>query len=491
MTGGSGTVLGIGEVDRATGASTGTDPAGLPLQALAASSALSARSRPRPVARPAAPDWHELVHALRDDVIKDVDARRVQGLPVTPEQRDSLADDRVATWLRREAEACIKGGQRPPPQDFADWLRAEVRAAVSPLGPPVRFLDPARWSDVEINGAVNVICTERSTGRRHEFDSPFATDEASFEWVAQHAANAGRRFDESNPSVRFRLPNGMRVHAIGRVTSRTHIDIRLFQPGLEDVDGLSAAGMFGPDVALLLRATAAVHDPIGVLFSGGTGNGKTTLLRAWLNAHPDATVLDRVVTVEDEQELFLDQRRFRNLVEFEAREPNVDGRGEYSMGWYLAHDLRRQTPERVALGELKPDGGVLPLLLALGQGIARGVATTIHAPTDADVLSRIRTYAAYGRHQVSDVTVMETIAASVDLVVHVARVDGRRVVTSVREYGEYRDGTVTSARLWAYHHAAGRAVRTDVAMTDGLAAKLAAAGAPPQLLERDRNGVRR
>jgi pilus assembly protein CpaF len=86
---------------------------------------------------------------------------------------------------------------------------------------------------------------------------------------------------------------------------------------------------------------------------------------------------------------------------------------------------------------------------------------------------------------------METIAASVDLVVHVARVDGRRVVTSVREYGEYRDGTVTSARLWAYHHAAGRAVRTDVAMTDGLAAKLAAAGAPPQLLERDRNGVRR
>jgi pilus assembly protein CpaF len=210
-----------------------------------------------------------------------------------------------------------------------------------------------------------------------------------------------------------------------------------------------------------------------------------------MNAHPDPVVLDRVVTVEDEQELFLDHRRFRNLVEFEAREANVDGRGAYPMEWYLAHDLRRQTPQRVALGELKPDGGVLPLLLALGQGIAHGVATTIHAPSDADVLPRIRTYAAYGTRQVSESTVMQTIAASLDLVVHVASIDGRRVVNSIREYGDYRDGAVASAQLWAYDHAAGRVVRTDVQMSESLTAKLRAAGAPVELLERDRMRVLR
>jgi len=74
--------------------------------------------------------------------------------------------------------------------------------------------------------------------------------------------------------------------------------------------------MFGDEVAAVLRGTAAVREPIGVIFSGGTGNGKTTLLRAWMNAHPDPVVLDRIVTVEDEQELFLDRTRFRNLVEF-------------------------------------------------------------------------------------------------------------------------------------------------------------------------------
>jgi len=280
------------------------------------------------------------------------------------------------------------------------------------------------------------------------------------------------------------------VHAIAKVTSRTHIDFRLFLPGLDTLDGLAGVGMFGDEVAAVLRGTAAVREPIGVILSGGTGNGKTTLLRAWMNAHPDPVVLDRIVTVEDEQELFLDRTRFRNLVEFEAREPNVDGKGEYSMERYLSHDLRRQTPQRVALGELKPDGGVLPLLLALGQGIAQGVATTIHAPTAGDVLPRVRTYAAFGSRRVEEATVLETVAASVDLVVHVSRVRGRRVVTSVREYADYRDGTVTSAELWRFEPRAGRAVRTEVDATDGLTAKLTAAGVDANLLDRDPVGGR-
>jgi pilus assembly protein CpaF len=202
-------------------------------------------------------------------------------------------------------------------------------------------------------------------------------------------------------------------------------------------------------------------------------------------------VLGRIVTVEDEMELFLDRARFRNLVEFEARESNVDGKGEYSMERYLSHDLRRQTPERVGLGELKPDGGVVPLLLAVGQGIAQGVATTIHAPSAPDVLTRIRTYAAFGERQLPERTVMETVAASVDLVVHTTRIAGRRVVASVYEYADFRDGTVTSAELWRYHPDAGRAVRTDLEITDTLTAKLTAAGLDANILDRDPSQARR
>jgi pilus assembly protein CpaF len=432
----------------------------------------------------------EVVDRIRETVNALADERRQAGDPVQPEVRAALAEEVTAAWLREENLRRVRARRRPLDPDAENRLRERVRAAVSALGPVARFLDSPQWSDVEVNGAYNVVCTARSADHREEFTSPFTSEAEVFEWVAEQAALAGRRFDESNPSVRFRLPNGVRVHAIAKVTSLPHIDFRLFLPGLDTLDGLADAGMFADDVGELLRCSAAVCEPIGVIFSGGTGNGKTTLLRAWMNAHPHRTVLDRVVTVEDEQELFLDRRRFRNLVEFEAREPNVDGKGEYSMERYLSHDLRRQTPQRVALGELKPDGGVLPLLLALGQGIAQGVATTIHAPTAEDVLPRVRTYAAFGARRVDETTVLETVAASVDLVVHVARVRGRRVVASVREYADYRDGTVTSAELWRWNPAATRAIRTEVDTTDRLVAKLTAAGLDPNLLDRDPSGAR-
>jgi pilus assembly protein CpaF len=229
-----------------------------------------------------------------------------------------------------------------------------------------------------------------------------------------------------------------------------------------------------------------LQEPFAMVISGAAGCGKTTLLRAWANASPGQPVLERVVTVEDEQELFLSRDRFRNLVEFESKEANVDGKGDYPMQRYLTENLRRQTPSKVLLGEMKPDGGVLPLLLAAGQGIAQGVATTIHAPSAADVVDRLLIYASFGSRQVPQRTVLQTIASTVDLIVHVANVQGRRVVTTVREVADYRDGAVTSAELWRWDPRAGRAVRTEVDMSDGLSEKLSRARIDPAALVRRR-----
>ncbi|WP_239335297.1 ATPase, T2SS/T4P/T4SS family [Frankia sp. CiP3] len=401
------------------------------------------------------------------------------------EERDALVEESVASFLRTEQLRRVRSDEPPLGVAEEEEIRRHARQELSPLGPLAPFLLTPTWSDIEVNGSFNVVCTDRASGRRTEFGSPFDTEEQAFEWVAQQAALAGRRFDEANPSVRCRLPGGARLHALAKVTSLVHIGCRLFLPGLDTLEGLRRASMFGDDVAALLLTAARLHEPFGVIFSGGTGAGKTTLLRAWMNAHPDPVVLDRTVTVEDEQELFLDRARFRNLVDFEAKESNIDGKGAYSMEQYLSRDLRRQTPERVALGELKPDGGVMPLLLALGQGIAQGVATTIHAPSAEDVLPRIRTYAAFGDRRTDDTTVMQTIAGTVNLVVHVARVAGQRAVVSIREYVDYRDGQVTSAELWRWNPRAGRAMRTDNDISDRLGATFVGAGIDPTVLARD------
>ncbi|ABD12689.1 Flp pilus assembly protein, ATPase CpaF [Frankia casuarinae] len=426
----------------------------------------------------------DVASTINTAVQRQVAAARRSGRRFTPTERAALAEELLA----RELADIRRGAADAPPLDAAgeNEVRLLVRQAQSQLGSLGPFLLADRFSDVEVNGAVNLVLTERGSGHRIEGRSPFGSDAQAFEWVAEHAASVGRRFDESNPSVRFRLPNGVRVHAVSRVTRLTHIDCRLFRPGLDTLDGLADAGMFGSDITALLAGTAALRQPFGLIISGGTGAGKTTLLRAWVNATPDDPILDRMVTVEDEQELFLAPERFRNLVEFEARERNVDGRGEYSMARYLAENLRRQTPHRVLLGELRPDGGVLPLLLALGQGIAQGVATTIHAPSAADVVARLRTYAAFDPGRVPEAAVLETIASTVDLIVHVANLDGRRVVTSVHEVGEYREGRVTSAELWRWDARIERAVRTDLDFSDQLAAKLRSAGVGPAVLTRRR-----
>ncbi|MDT3446425.1 ATPase, T2SS/T4P/T4SS family [Pseudofrankia sp. BMG5.37] len=416
-------------------------------------------------------------------------ARRT-GTVLRSADRGALVDEAITAVLVAARQQAAAEGQPPLSPVAEDAVRQGARAARAELGPLSTVLTAThRWSDVEVNGAVNMVLTERATARRIESRSPFSADEQVWEWAAAQAALAGRRFDEANPSVRFRLPGGVRVHAVGRVTSLTHLDCRLFTPSLDSLSGLADVGMCGPDVIALLAATAALRVPVGLVISGGTGAGKTTLLRAWVNATPGDRALERVVTVEDEAELFLDRDRWRNLVEFEARESNVDGRGEYPIERYLTADLRRQTPSRVLLGELKPDGGVLPLLLAAGQGIAQGVATTIHATSSADVVARLRTYAAFGSRAVPEQVVLETIAATLDLVVHVAHVGRARAVTSVREIVDYRAGAVSSAELWRWSARAGRAVRTEVDLSERLAAKLATVTDPTYFRARRTSGA--
>lgn len=402
------------------------------------------------------------------------------------EARAVRVDELIEAGLRNEQHQRTRGGQTALDAATEDEVRRRLRLDLSPLGPLARFLQSATWSDVEVNGSVNVICTDRVTGRRERFTSPFRDEEEAFGWVASQVAAQGRRFDEAVPSVRCRLPGGARLHAIAQVTGRVHISCRLYSPDLVDLDGLESVGMFGSDLTALLASTARMADPFGLVISGATTAGKTTLLRACLNAHPDPIVFDRTVSVEDEAELFLDPRRFPNLVAFEAREANLEGAGAYTMERFLTADLRRLTPDRVALGELKPDGGVMPLLLALGQGVARGVATTIHAPSAQEVISRIRTYAAFGEHRVADRIVLDTIAATVDLVVQVGRVGRRRAVTSVLEIaGSGERGAVSAAELWRWNPAAGAPTRTDLPASDELTAKLTAAGLDTNVLDRD------
>jgi Flp pilus assembly CpaF family ATPase len=215
---------------------------------------------------------------------------------------------------------------------------------------------------------------------------------------------------------------------------------------LDRLDALRDAGL--TDRALHAFAVAAVVARVNMLVVGATGAGKTTFVRALLN-EALATSSDRIVTIEEDEELFLTAGPTRDVVAMTAREANVHGAGAITLDDCLREALR-QRPDRIILGEARPGGTeVLGILLAMSSGHP-GSFSTIHADTSGEAFGRLALYAAMGGQTYTPEWVAQLISTAVDFVVHLGRAgDGRRVVTSVREVTGALDRAVLSSEVWA------------------------------------------
>jgi pilus assembly protein CpaF len=175
-------------------------------------------------------------------------------------------------------------------------------------------------------------------------------------------------------------------------------------------------------VSALLRQ--AVVERRSIVVSGGTGAGKTTLLNA-LAAHIPPG--ERIVSIEDTAELRLPHD---NVVRLEARPPNGDGAGEVTVRALVRNALRMR-PDRIVVGEVRgPEA--LDMLQAMNTG-HEGSLSTCHANGPDDALRRLETMVLMGEVALPLEAVREQVASAVDIIVQVARRDGRRAVVAVAE----------------------------------------------------------
>ena len=325
-------------------------------------------------------------------------------------------------------------------------IRVHVRDGVFGAGVMQPFLG-GEWSDVLVSSELLVLIGA-TTGLKEYRPSPFASDEEAVAWVRWQAQRHGRahRFDTAHPKINLRLPDGTRLHAVMGFTRRCHIALRPHPRSLDRLDALREAGL--TDRALHAFSVAAVAARVNVLVVGATGAGKTTFVRALLN-EALATTSDRIVTIEEDEELFLTAGPTRDVVAMTAREPNVHGAGAITLDDCLREALR-QRPDRIILGEARPGGTeVLGILLAMSSGHP-GSFSTIHADTSGEAFQRLALYAAMGGQTYTPEWVAQLISTAVDFVVHLGRTgDGRRVVTSVREVTGALDRAVLSSEVWA------------------------------------------
>jgi pilus assembly protein CpaF len=353
-----------------------------------------------------------------------------------------LIDEAVADYSDRTITSSL------PPLTDAIGASRGVLDAVAGFGPLQPLLDDPTIEEIWINEPGRVFVARH--GRSELTTVILGADEVG-ELVERMLRPTGRRIDLSTPFVDAMLPDGSRLHvAIPNITRRhMAVNIRKFAVGLRTLDELVAVGTLTEQAARFLEA--AVLAGLNILVAGGTQAGKTTLLNALCGAIP---ARERVVTVEEVFELSL---RAPDVVAMQTRQPNLEGAGEIRLR-RLVKEALRMRPSRLIVGEVRQEE-CLDLLIALNSGLP-GMCT-LHANSAREALIKMCTLPLLAGSNVSAAFVVPTVAASVDVVVHLGMDDAgaRRVREIVGVPGRVEGDVIEAAQLFARRD--GRLERAD------------------------------
>jgi len=359
-------------------------------------------------------------------VRREIHRLLIDHLDLVSKRRERLDDPsfrpKVLTALRRIVSSLQ---DRLPRGLDENRLIGEMADEVLGLGPLEQLLADDGVTEILVVNP-HTVYVERA-GRLELSTARFTDEERVRAVIERILAPLGRRIDESSPLVDARLPDGSRVNAVIRplAPKAACLTIRKFSRKHSSLDDLQGSGSLDARMARLLRRSVVARK--NIIISGGTGSGKTTLLNALSGAIPSG---ERIVTIEDAAELRLLQP---HVVSLEARPPNLEGRGAYTIRDLLKNALRMR-PDRILIGECR-GGEALDMLQAMNTG-HDGSLTTTHANSPYEAVRRIETLALMSGVELPSRAIREQLAASVHLIVQQSRLsDGSRRITNISEVG--------------------------------------------------------
>jgi len=372
--------------------------------------------------------------------------RRVRNEEIRAALHERLLADAEKHALAGQDRAMVRGYLE---ETLAGYLRdypqlgqAETEQVVRELcddivgfGPLEPLLRDPHVTDIMVN-RYDLVYVQRH-GVKTESPVRFR-NEAHLRYIIMRIADlAGRRIDASSPMVDARMPQGFRAHAAlpPVAVGGPCLAIRLFPTSPVTLDMLAGGGTLSAPMAAYL--ITAVRHRANLLFTGGTGAGKTSLMNA---CAASISAGERVLTIEEAAELRLP---VANWIRWETRPANVEGKGEITQTHLLRNALR-QNPDRIIVGEVR-GGEALDMLQAMSTGHS-GSMSTLHASSPVQALDRLEVLARWNSGLPGDI-VRRLIAAAIEIVVHLERLpDGRRVVAEIAEVaGMDGDGVQTQA----------------------------------------------
>jgi pilus assembly protein CpaF len=336
----------------------------------------------------------------------------------------SLVEDVVADY----GERSLSGGL--PSMSDASVVVRRVWDAVAGFGALQPYLDDPTVEEIWINEPGKVFVARHGLA---ELTTTILDELQVRDLVERMLKASGRRVDLSSPFVDATLPDGSRLHVVIPDVTREHwaVNVRKFVIKATHLDDLVRLGTLTAHSAAFLEAS--VRAGLNVLVAGGTQAGKTTLLNCLAGAIDSR---ERIVTCEEVFELRI---AGRDVVAMQCRQPSLENTGEIPLRRLVKESLRMR-PSRIIVGEVRQEES-LDMLLALNSGLP-GMCT-IHANSAREAITKLCTLPLLAGENVSSRFVVPTVAASIDLVVHIGLEPGgsrrvREIVACARTGRERR-----------------------------------------------------
>ncbi|MBI3891386.1 MAG: CpaF family protein, partial [Candidatus Wallbacteria bacterium] len=239
------------------------------------------------------------------------------------------------TWYSEQVSEAIAGvldkRKLKLPEEVIAKIKEDILEGILGFGPLQKLLEDSDVTEIMVNGPSKVFV--EIAGKLYLSAVTFASEETLRQVIEKIVIPLNRRVDETCPMTDARLPDGSRVNIVIRPLSLSGstVTIRKFQKIPLKLANLVTAGTLSKEMATFVEG--CVRSKLNIVVSGETGSGKTTTLNALSSFLPHEA---RIITIEDSAELQLQQD---HVVQLEARQANIEGRGEVTIRGLLRNAL--------------------------------------------------------------------------------------------------------------------------------------------------------
>lgn len=259
-------------------------------------------------------------------------------------------------------------------------------------------------------------------------------------------SHTGQRITDAEPMVSLTFPTGQRAQFVippaceaGKVSITIRLPSRqtktlvqyessgFFDEILENVHGLGEQDRELLDLRAARRYAdffrKAVLYKKNIVVSGATGSGKTTFMKSLVHHIPPG---ERLVTIEDARELFIDQPNVVHLLYSKGGQGSSNVTAQTCMEACL-----RMKPDRIILAELRGDESFY-FIRNCASGHP-GSITSCHAGSTEQTWDQLALMVKASREGagLEFETIKRLMKLTIDIVVHIKAHAGRRYITGI------------------------------------------------------------